>query len=630
VWIALRFQGTESLCLHPGSGLLLPRQALNADARDITGTRLIEDLFPDSRYNRAIRVFRLYTIRLDANKPSIHSVPNYALEQIPFLARAYPFAASSQAGELIKLEPAKSVPKSWSRYAPATGYPQLRLRQGSTTGQFQAANIMRPLEYTAINLANGKQTPLLPAPNARSLGYLRDANRAVWSSDAKRILLTNTFLPVDRYSDTTSGDVYPCGVASMDMPDDRVRCLFFENRSLNPKVFHVQDVAFEKSAAKVAVLLHNGLNQQIVQHYTLRQSHWLLISTDLVQSPVTSLREWQRQDSDGGLRWRMFIHQSLNDPPQLWVRAPNGSSQKVWDPNPQFRQMRFGHASSYSWRDPHGHQWSGILIEPVGFIRGKRYPLVLQMYDYVDHQFITDGLYPTAFAARELASAGFVVLQFRKQRDTGSERDPQIALEGYQSAVAQLNAAGMIDPGRVGVVGFSLTCWYAAYALVHDPTLFHAATIADGLDNSYMQFMMFTPGEYFLRRQMLGVRGVAPFGVGLAHWVKTSAAFHFDRIQAPVRIEAIGPSSVLQEWDLYASLRLLKKPVDLIYFPHGTHIHKHPLARLESQQGNVDWMYFWLKGEELPDQSSVVSYPEWESMRRSYDRLNNSTKPASQ
>jgi hypothetical protein len=57
------------------------------------------------------------------------------------------------------------------------------------------------------------------------------------------------------------------------------------------------------------------------------------------------------------------------------------------------------------------------------------------------------------------------------------------------------------------------------------------------------------------------------------------------------------------------------KPVDLIYFPEGTHVHERPLERYESQQGNVDWLRFWLQDYEDPDPVKQAQYRRWEAMK---------------
>ena len=123
------------------------------------------------------------------------------------------------------------------------------------------------------------------------------------------------------------------------------------------------------------------------------------------------------------------------------------------------------------------------------------------------------------------------------------------------------------------------------------------------------------------------IKGSSPFGSGLQRWVDVAPGFHLDQVETPVRIEAIDPDSVLQEWELYGSLFMLHKPVDLIYFPDGTHIHQRPLERLESQQGNVDWMRFWLQGYQYPDPSKRAQYERWQALRTKLSRLSADVTP---
>jgi len=112
------------------------------------------------------------------------------------------------------------------------------------------------------------------------------------------------------------------------------------------------------------------------------------------------------------------------------------------------------------------------------------------------------------------------------------------------------------------------------------------------------------------------IYGGKPFGEGLRErWVQRAPGFHLDRIQTPLRIEAITPGRLLMEWEIYASLAAQGKPVDLIYFPEGQHILQKPLERLASQQGNVDWFRFWLKGEEDPDPAKARQYARWRQLQ---------------
>jgi hypothetical protein len=72
--------------------------------------------------------------------------------------------------------------------------------------------------------------------------------------------------------------------------------------------------------------------------------------------------------------------------------------------------------------------------------------------------------------------------------------------------------------------------------------------------------------------------------------------------------------SVFADWEPYAALRYLKKPVDLIMLQAGTHVMTNPTQRLASETTNVDWFRFWLQGYEDPDLGKVEQYKRWEQL----------------
>jgi dipeptidyl aminopeptidase/acylaminoacyl peptidase len=578
-----------------------PSNAINADALVATGSRIQDVIFPDQFSTIAPESFTLSVLRYSNNRWSNRQVPGYAVRDMTYLSSLFPFALSPKQTRLIALTPVLAVPDAWKHYEPAKGFEHLRLSRSLDGRITSADNLARPQQYMLIDIATGKSTPLVDAPNARSLAYYLDNSYVTWAADEKRILATNTFLKIEEKGG--SDKTRPCAVASIDLPSLNAQCLFFETGDLDPTALHVLDVSFGVTDEEATVTLKRGPKDQVVQRYRLDENGWRLTVSSAV--------------SEANRDIQISVRQSLNEPPTLWVsNRRTEKARQLWDPNPQLGHMRFGEASLYRWKDKAGREWSGVLVKPVGYEAEKKYPLVVQMYSYVDDQFLTDGLYPTAFAARHLASVGFVVLQIKKKPDTLSEADPQVHLEGYRSAIESLVAAGMVDRSRVGVVGFSWTCWYAVNALIKSPKLFAAATIADGLDNSYMQYLVFGVGAHPILRQMDRIREASPFGDGLKKWMEEAPGFHLDQVQSPVRIEAINPGSVLQEWELYASLRIQNKPVDLIYFPHGTHIHQKPMERLESQQGNVDWLRFWLQGYEDPDPAKQTQYERWRLLQR--------------
>jgi hypothetical protein len=77
----------------------------------------------------------------------------------------------------------------------------------------------------------------------------------------------------------------------------------------------------------------------------------------------------------------------------------------------------------------------------------------------------------------------------------------------------------------------------------------------------------------------------------------------------------LNPGSLLVDWHWFSGLTRLGKPVEMIYIPEGTHILEKPWDRMISQQGNVEWFCFWLKGEEDSNPAKAEQYKHWHNLR---------------
>ncbi len=594
-----------------------PGTPINRDALNVTGYRLKDILFPGQMTSFEPQTYSMFVLHLDRQHSVPVKVPGYSLPDTPVYLYTLPFRLSPDDTHLVFAGPLTGdIPESWERYdpPPLLGYLRLRRDDPNLT---RPDNIQRVREYVMINLASGETTPLVEAPQAQALGYFFDANRIAWSNDQRRVLLSNVFFPPTSIGAPRNRiPTTPCAVASVDLPSLNRQCLYFDGDATPFLSGHVSDVRFGRDQNEAVISLKHEDKTCDLITFQLVGNAWKFVSERLASSGGEQGQQSSEQIAEYRPEVRIYMRQGLNQAPALWASDPRTQEDRLlWNPNPQLERLAFGQASVYRWKDPTGRQWTGGLVKPVGFVLGQRYPLVIQMYMFREHQFLTDGTDPSAFAARQLASAGFVVLQIQKQPNVLSDQDAQTSLAGYRGAIQSLSGDGMIDPNRVGVVGFSWTCWYAVNAIVKAPKLFAAATVADGLDNSYMQYMFFNPDDPSLQEQMNRIRGGSPFGTGLDRWIKEAPGFHLDQVQTPVRIETINPESVLQEWELYASLRMQHKPLDMIYFPDGTHIHRRPQERYESQQGNVDWMRFWLQDYEDPDPAKRSQYQRWQKLR---------------
>jgi dipeptidyl aminopeptidase/acylaminoacyl peptidase len=580
-------------------------EKINADAQDITGMDLRTILFPDKRRPTG------YSILWIRKHEKSHPVVNSATGQVTRLWDRPPvvwntLSLAPNGESVVVLSPVTKIRPDWEHYEPTN-------EASTRTGRIHAqdfnpntdSNHERLTQYAIISLVTGQTTPLVDAPNGYALGYGNE-NQVRWSSDGKKLLLLNTFLPFGSADNLEQGErVRPCAAAVIDLSQTATQCVVY--RTVKP----VNSSSFGQTDNEV--VLQFGKDPLVKFYFEKDAWRQEEPSTAPGSYRVTSCDVPRQNLSTGVL---VDVLQDLNEPPVLAATdCSTGRQERIWNPNPQLARMKLGEASIIHWKDVSGYEWRGLLIKPPDYTPGVRYPLVIEPYGFEEHEFVTDGEHTTAQASRPLAAAGIMVLQFWPRSDrAGTAEEAQQQIVGYEAAIEKLTSDGLVDPEKIGIIGFSRTCYHVESALVSNPTRFAAAAIADGVDESYMQSMLLLS----LQRESEAIYGTKPIGPGLKKWIADAPGFNLDRMETPLRIEAIGPASILTEWEIYASLWTQQKPVDLIYIAGGQHTLQRPLDRMASQQGNVDWFRFWLKGEEDPDPAKATQYVRWRKLRAQY------------
>jgi dipeptidyl aminopeptidase/acylaminoacyl peptidase len=303
--------------------------------------------------------------------------------------------------------------------------------------------------------------------------------------------------------------------------------------------------------------------------------------------------------------------------PRLAVRTGAAPTRTILDLNPNpTNAMVLGRVEEIQWALPDGSTHTGGLYYPPQYRKGQLYPLVIQTHAWEPRRFAFDGPWTTGYAAQPLAAQDIMVLQLQDIQipevfgSNGQRLEIERAISIYRSAIDALAKRGLIDRERVGAIGFSHTCLYVKYALAHTQ-LFAAAAIAEGEDAGYVQYV--TRSNYYA--DVASLYGGPPFGVHLQEWLKFAPGFNLHSVQAPTRIYALKPRFLLAEWEWYAGLAALKKPVELVLLEDADHVIQRPSERVVVQGGNVDWFDFWLNGQAEADPAKVEQFRRWHALR---------------
>jgi hypothetical protein len=490
--------------------------------------------------------------------------------------------------------PVPEAPASWETlYPPPYASSENRIHAGGHAHQF-----------VRINLQTGATEALTDAPVSNDAGW-RSYGRPEWSTDGKRVLLPGTFIRSKNEIPSR-----PC-VAIVDLSSNARTCVEMLKGHTGPGKDDIEDgyhVVF-------SVHFAGGDTQRIAVHY--RDHLDLSYRTTEYQSGADGT--WQIVAKLIGIHTMgphgldISVKQNFDQPPLLVV-IDKEISKSIWDPNPQLKDMELAHESVYTWKDKEGRDWKGGLFKPTNFKPGQRYPLVVQTHGFSEALFTPSGSFPSAFAGRELASAGIVVLQVNDEGfcPMATLEEGPCAVSGYEAAVKQLVSDGLVDPDKIGLLGFSRTCFYVMETLTTGSIHLKAASIEAGVMEDYFQYMiMANPGN-----EADSMIGAKPFGEGLQAWLKRSPGFNLDKITVPLRIVGEGPFNMATMWQPYAGLRYLKKPVDLMMLNTDEHVLTNPGVRLASQGGSVDWFRFWLQGYEDPDPAKTEQYDRWRILRK--------------
>ena len=497
---------------------------------------------------------------------------------------------------VVAILKAEHPPKvTWARYKAPPGYDKQRLPLDTSA-------------YHLIDLTSGTKKLLVNAPSGLNQNWHSYLLTASWSADGQSLLLPSTFFPLDitDVKEIADRESHPY-IAVLRLKTRELSKVVALRAGLDKERYAVQDARFEDDKTVVVNFDRSG--------YLLDQPPAAIFHQEADNS-------W-RQGADTEdprlvkLPVKVEKRESTNQPP-LIVAEDKASrvSRTIWDPNPQLKEIDLGTAEVIHGKDSSGYEWEAGLVKPPDYTAGKHYPLVIQTHGFAKGQFLSTGIFTTAFAARALAAQGMVVVQIgwnANNLGTPQEGPGEIVL--YENVVKKLAQEGLVDPAKVGAIGFSRSVYHVLAAITSAEHPFAAASVTDGVTFGYFEYLFAVDSG--LDREADAINDGKPFGAeGLRNWLARSPEFNMDKVRTPLLLLQPGARAVFADWEPYAALRYLKKPVDLIMLQTGTHVMTNPTQRLASETLNVDWFRFWLKGEEDPDPTKVEQYVRWRELRK--------------
>ncbi len=292
-------------------------------------------------------------------------------------------------------------------------------------------------------------------------------------------------------------------------------------------------------------------------------------------------------------------------PGEIWVGAPGGEMRPVTSHNGHLKDVTLGKQETIQWRAPDGVSVEGVLVYPVGYEEGRRYPLIVQAHGGPNGMWMDRFLVSWHDWAQWLAAHGYVVLAPNPRGSLGHGRaftwsnQRRWGVGDFADLTSGMDALverGLADPDRIGIGGWSYGGYMTSWAIGHsdrfkaavmgagvtDLFSFISADIPSWLPREQMFVTVYDDPDIYLRLSPISAVGAMTTPTLIVHGA------------ADERVR-LG-----QGRELYHALRARQIPTEMVVYPREPHIFAEKLHQRDLLTRVVGWFDRWLKPSEQP------------------------------
>lgn len=301
-----------------------------------------------------------------------------------------------------------------------------------------------------------------------------------------------------------------------------------------------------------------------------------------------------------------YVTETFEESPNVFVGGPElKDAKRLSDTNAFQSKYAWSHSELVEYKSANGTRLQGALYYPAGYEPGKKYPMVVYMYEK-----LSDGLHRynapserSYYSASAITSHGYFLLE---PDIVFTKSDPGLSVaDCVTAAVKKVIEKGAVDEHKVGVIGHSWGGYDAAFLATH--THVFAAAVAgapitdliSNYGNHHWSSGIAETDHIETGQQRMGV----PLYEDLQAYIRNSAVFTVSTMTTPLMIEvgdADGTVFYHQGVELYNIARRARKNVVLLVYQGEDHGLRKKADQVDYQHRIFAWFDHYLKGDAAP------------------------------
>ncbi len=323
--------------------------------------------------------------------------------------------------------------------------------------------------------------------------------------------------------------------------------------------------------------------------------------------PLTDIKGVVSVSEDDDSKRLMINYSDPSTPPALYTVAslndvPNRSKWvTLTDANPWIReQIALGEETEVTWKSKDGKMVGGVLVKPVGYQPGTKYPLIVAIHGGPASADLLS--FNGGYGAQVYAGQGWAILKpnYRGSTNYGEAHKNGIVgnyfppgYDDIMTGVDALIAQGLVDSTKMGVLGWSAGGHWSNWILTHT-NRFKGISSGAGTSNwisMYAQSDVQRNRQYYLGNKL-------PYDNFDAYW-NQSPIKYIKNAKTPTMIHVVegdprvpSPQSV----ELHMALKRLNVPTELFMYPGASHGIPDARNRLVKSTAEMAWMDYYVRG----------------------------------